>query len=204
MSTKYPVFTGFVLQSDWYGQVQAQEVNSFSGNCYQALSASPVWREPGTELTAGLCIVLECSFTSGLALPNYQTVVNRCSYRTRRNKMTLVHCAYRLASLLFPATLLKPDDLKDLKVLLQDVAGYWVAIADQLGMRSQVNNIRRSPDNIVPSDFLRDLLNRWINQENSSPTLEALCRALCDDPEIIGGAGVARKLKEKFQRQRGL
>ena len=89
-------------------------------------------------------------------------------------------------------------------MLLQDVAGYWIAIADQLGMGSQVNNIRRSPDNVVPSDFLRDLLNRWLNQENPLPTVEALCRALCDDAEIIGGAGVARRLEEMFQRRRGL
>ena len=105
---------------------------------------------------------------------------------------------------MFAATQLKPADLKDLKVALQGIAGYWVAIADQLGMRSQVVNIRRSPDNVTPADFLRDLLNRWINQEDPLPTLEALCQALCDDTDIIGGAGVARELKNMFQRREGL
>ena len=41
---------GFVLQSDWFRQIQAPEVDSFSHECYQALS-SPVFfrREPGNE-----------------------------------------------------------------------------------------------------------------------------------------------------------
>ena len=104
---------------------------------------------------------------------------------------------------MFAATQLNPADLKDLKVALQGIAGYWVAIADQLGMRSQVVNIRRFPDNVTPADFLRDLLNRWIHQEDPLPTLEALCQALCDDTEIIGGAGVARELKKMFQRREG-
>ena len=116
--------------------------------------------------------------------------------------MTLVYCA-RINSVLFAATQLKPADLKDLKVALQGVAGYWVAIADQLGMGSQVVNIQKSPHNVTSADFLRDLLNRWINREDPLPTLEALCQALCDDPEIIGGAGVARELKKVFQRQGG-
>ena len=133
-----------------------------------------------------------------MKLPNKQTM----NLAIANYPCTL--CLNDVPSLLLPATQLKPDDLKDLKVLLQDVAGYWIAIADQLGMRSQVINIQRSPHNIVPSDFLRDLLNRWINQENPLPSLEVLCQALCDDHEIIGGAGVARKLKETFQRHRGL
>ena len=38
----YKIFTcsrGFVLQSDWVRQIQAPEVNSFSRECYQALSS---------------------------------------------------------------------------------------------------------------------------------------------------------------------
>ena len=49
----YKMFTcsrGFVLQSDWVRQIQAPEVDSFSRECYQALS-SPRFerREPGIE-----------------------------------------------------------------------------------------------------------------------------------------------------------
>ena len=44
----------------------------------------------------------------------------------------------------FVATRLKPDNLGDLKKLLLPVANYWVEIADQLGMTSQVHNIRAS------------------------------------------------------------
>jgi len=98
-------------------------------------------------------------------------------------------------------TVLKPDDMKILKPLIQPVAAYWVAIADQLGMGSHVPTIQGTPGNISPPACLRDLLNRWLNQ--GQPTLEALCQALRDDPEIIGGAGVAAKLKEEFQRRRG-
>jgi len=98
-------------------------------------------------------------------------------------------------------TVLKPDDIRILKPLLQHVAAYWVEIADQLGMRSHVPTIRGTPSNTNPPACLRDLLNRWLNQ--GQPTLEALCQALRDDTEIIEGAGVAAKLEEKFQSRRG-
>ena len=98
-------------------------------------------------------------------------------------------------------TLLKSDDMKILKPVIQPVAAYWVAIADQLQMRACVSNIRGTHGNTNPPECLRDLLNRWLNQ--GQPTLEALCQALQDDPEIIGGAGVAAKLEEKFQSRRG-
>ena len=52
------------------------------------------------------------------------------------------------------ATQLSDGDLGKLKVLLNDLAGYWRSIADQLGMTSQVVNIRSNPDNIDSSDFL--------------------------------------------------
>jgi len=94
--------------------------------------------------------------------------------------------------------------LGKLKVLLNDLAGYWRGIADQLGMTSQVVNIRRNPDNVGPSDFLADLLHRWLNRKDPPPTLEALCRALRADTEIIGGANVASKLEETFTNRRGL
>ena len=100
-----------------------------------------------------------------------------------------------------PATPLKPEDMKTLKPLIQPVAGHWDAIADQLEMRSYVSTIRHTDSNKTPAACLRDLLNRWLNQ--GQPTLEALCQALRDDPEIIGGAGVATKLEEKFQSRRG-
>jgi len=108
-----------------------------------------------------------------------------------------------LISVFLAATHFKPHHLRDLSLLLQDVAGYWVAIANQLGMEPQVATIRRSPDNVIPSDCLKDLLDHWINQENPA-TLEKLCHVLSDCPEIVGGAGVAMKLKGKFQLQRGL
>jgi len=98
---------------------------------------------------------------------------------------------------------LKPGDLGALKVKLGDVAAYWVAIADQLGMSSQVAIIESAVRNVGPSHFLRDLLERWLSQD-PPPTLEALCKALRADREIIGGAKVARELKEKFSNRKGL
>ena len=94
-------------------------------------------------------------------------------------------------------TVLKPDDLPELKRLLNPVAAHWVAIADQLGMRSHVPNIQGTHGNTNPPACLRDLLNRWLNQGH--PTLKVLCQALQADPEIIGGNGVAAELEERFQ-----
>jgi len=99
-------------------------------------------------------------------------------------------------------TVLKPNDIRILKPLLQSVAAYWVAIAVQLGMGSCVPTILGTPGNTNPSACLRDLLNRWLNQ-GGYQTLEALCQALRGDTEIIGGAGVAAKLEETFQSRRG-
>ena len=96
-------------------------------------------------------------------------------------------------------TQLKLDDLGTLKRVLQPLSPYWISIADQLGMTSQVAVIRRSPDNTSPSAFLRDLLFRWLSREHPSPTLEALCQALRGDDEIVGGANVAKNLEEVFQ-----
>ena len=71
-------------------------------------------------------------------------------------------------------------------------------------MSSQVDIIESTRGNIRPAQFLRDLLKRWLDQEDPSPTLEALCQALRADREIIGGAKAARGLKEKFKNRRGL
>ena len=101
-------------------------------------------------------------------------------------------------------TELKLDDLGSLKRILQPVSAYWVPIADQLGMTSQVATIRGTPDNTGPSAFLRDLLNRWLSREHPLPTLEALRQALRGDDEIIGGPNVATKLEETFQGRLGL
>ena len=100
------------------------------------------------------------------------------------------------------ATLLKLDDLGDLKRLIQPVAAHWVALADQLGMTTLVPTIRNTPDNTRPPAFLRDLLHRWLDR--SRPTLEELCQALREDEEIIGGAGVTDKLEEMFRSQKGI
>ena len=89
-----------------------------------------------------------------------------------------------------------------LKRLIQPVAGHWIALADQLGMTSLVPTIQSTPQNVGPAAFLRDLLNRWLNK--GRPTLETLCKALREDDEIIGGAGVANKLEETFRDKRGL
>ena len=44
---------GFVLQSDWYRQSKAPEVDNFSRGCYQALSSPPfLRREPGDEASS--------------------------------------------------------------------------------------------------------------------------------------------------------
>ena len=99
-------------------------------------------------------------------------------------------------------TVLKPDDIRILKPLIQPVAAYWVEIADQLGMGTHVANIRGTHGNTNPPACLRDLLNRWLSASQGQPTLEALCQALRDDPEIIGGDGVASKL-EKSQSLKG-
>ena len=96
-------------------------------------------------------------------------------------------------------TQLKLDDLRTLKPLLQPVSAYWVPIADQLGMTLQVDVIWSSPRNTGSQAFLRDLLFRWLSREHPSPTLEALCRALRGDNEIVGGANVAKNLEETFQ-----
>ena len=96
---------------------------------------------------------------------------------------------------------LRPDDLGALRRLLHSVSAYWVAIADQLGMGSHVPAIRGTPSNTNSSEFLRDLLFKWINQGHS--TLEVLCQGLRDDPEIIGGAEVANNLEKEFQNRRG-
>ena len=41
---------GFVLQSDWYHQSKALEVDNFSRGCYQALSSlPPVFEERAWE-----------------------------------------------------------------------------------------------------------------------------------------------------------
>ena len=98
---------------------------------------------------------------------------------------------------LIAATQLKLDDLGVLKQLIQPVAAHWVALADQLGMTSLVETIRSTPDNTVPPAFLRDLLYRWLTVGH--PTLEELCQALREDDEIIGGAGVAKKLRCHYQ-----
>ena len=100
---------------------------------------------------------------------------------------------------LLTETQLKLDDLGSLKKLLQPVSAYWIPIADQLEMTSQVSVIQSTPANTSPSAFLRDLLYRWLSREHPSPTLEALCQALRGDDEIIGGANVAKKLEETFQ-----
>ena len=103
-----------------------------------------------------------------------------------------------LFAISFTETPLKLDDLGRLKRCLCDVSAYWVPLADQLEMTSHVANIRGTPDNTIPSAFMRDLLNRWLSREHPSPTLEALCQALRSDAEIIGGADAARKLEEMF------
>lgn len=117
--------------------------------------------------------------------------------------ITCLHIHTKSFSTFIAATQLKPGDLGVLKVLVQDVAAYWVNIADQLGLQSQVDTIRRSPDNVTPEDFLRNLLNIWLHQDRL-PTLEELCRALKSDNAIIGGAGVAKRLEEEFKYRQGL
>jgi len=101
-------------------------------------------------------------------------------------------------------TKLKIDDLGNLKRFLQPVTSYWVLIADQLGMTSQVANIQGTVANKGPSDFMRDLLLRWLSREHPCPTVEFFCQALRCDSEIIGGENVAKKLEEEFQSHRGL
>ena len=100
-----------------------------------------------------------------------------------------------------PATYqLKTSDLGVLKQLLHPVSAFWVAIADQLEMGLYVPAIRATPSNTNPSEFLRELLFRWINHGHS--TLKVLCQGLRDDPDIIGGAEVANELEKKFQNRR--
>ena len=96
---------------------------------------------------------------------------------------------------------LTPKDLGRLKPLLKDVAAYWVPIADQLRMASDVPTIQHTPSNTNPPEFLRDLLYRWLNQGH--PTVGSLCEALRGDSEIIGGARVATELEKEFSGQIG-
>lgn len=99
-------------------------------------------------------------------------------------------------------TQLEVADLGRLNRLLQNVSAYWIPIADQLEMTLEVDIIRNTPGNTNPSQFLRDLLHRWLNREH--PTLETLCQALRGDIAIIGGVNVAKKLEEEFQALKGL
>ena len=47
---------GFVLQSDWYHQTKAAEVDNFYPGCYQALSSPCFQGEPGNEaILLGRC-----------------------------------------------------------------------------------------------------------------------------------------------------
>ena len=92
--------------------------------------------------------------------------------------------------------------MKILKPLIQPVAAHWVALANQLGMTSLVPTIWSTPDNTGPPAFLGDLLYTWLMKGH--PTLEELCQALREDDEIIGGAGVAQKLEERYRGQRGM
>ena len=107
-------------------------------------------------------------------------------------------------NILFTETKLKVDDLGNLKRFLQNVTPYWVLIADQLGMTLQVANIRDTVANKGPSDYMRDLLLRWLSREHPCPTLEFLCQALRSDSDIIGGGNAATKLEEEFQSHTGL
>ena len=109
---------------------------------------------------------------------------------------------YAFIKRVIAATQLTLDDLGVLKQLIQPVAAYWIALADQLRMASHVPTIRSTLDNTRPPDFLRDLLCRWLTKGH--PTLEELCQALREDDEIIGGANVAYNLEERFQGQRGV
>ena len=117
--------------------------------------------------------------------------------------MQFVMCSIMLTEVYIAVSLtetqLKLDDLGTLKRLLQPLSAYWVPIADQLGMTSQVAVIQSTPANTGPPAFLRDLLFRWLRREQPSPTLKALCQALRGDDEIIGGANVAKNLEETFE-----
>ena len=84
--------------------------------------------------------------------------------------------------------------------LLHRVSAHWVAIADQLRMQSHVPAIRATTSNTNPSEFLRELLFKWINHGHA--TLEVLCQGLRDDPAIIGGAEVAHSLEREFSNRR--
>ena len=100
-------------------------------------------------------------------------------------------------------TQLKLDDLGSLKQFLQPVSAYWIPIADQLGMTSQVEIIQTTQANTTPPACMRDLLHRWLSREHPSPTLKTLCQALRSDDEIIRGSTVANKLEEEFPGQIG-
>lgn len=84
-----------------------------------------------------------------------------------------------------------------LKRLIQPVAAHWIALADQLQMTSLVPTIQSTPANTSPPALLRDLLYRWLTKGH--PTLDELCKALREDDEIIGGAGVAKTLRCHYQ-----
>lgn len=71
-------------------------------------------------------------------------------------------------------------------------------------MTHVVPTIRQTPGNNGPEQFMRDLVNRWLNQDQECPILEELCQALRRDSGIIGGATVANQLEEMFQGRRGL
>jgi len=117
------------------------------------------------------------------------------------NNMAFISCVFVSWTTVNTTTRLTPEDLGDLKPLIQPVAAHWVAIADQLGMGSHVPTIQGTHGNTTPPACLRDLLNRWLNK--GRPTLEVLCQALRKDTEITGGDGVAKELEKGFQSRRG-
>ena len=54
------VHIGFVLQSDWYCQSEAPEVDNFPRGCYQAFFSRHFWGESlGTRLGDGMALDLD-------------------------------------------------------------------------------------------------------------------------------------------------
>ena len=141
-------------------------------------------------------VVLYPAFTVATQLNPDVVLYPAFTVATQLNTDVVLYPAFTVA------TQLNLGDLGKLKAQLVSVAAHWVDIADQLNMTLEVDIIKSNHYGV--EERLRELLNRWLNREDPSPTLEALCQALRNDRAIIGGANMASKLEEEFKNSGGL
>jgi len=68
---------GFVLQSDWYRQIQAPEVDNFSHECYQALSSRHFEERAWDQGYSLVAIALNMTIVAKILVPCVTTILER-------------------------------------------------------------------------------------------------------------------------------